>query len=219
MTHLQISIVSDIMCPWCIIGYKSLEQALKRVSPDITAELKWLPFELNPDMPEEGQDLREHLMEKYGITAQQSDQNRDQITARGKEVGFEFRFSNSLRMVNSFDCHRLLAWAVEQGKQHELQLALFQAHFQDNIPLNDYRLLADLAGQAGLDPGMAIEVLTTGQYADIVRAEQKESFRLGIQSVPTFIINNKYAINGGQPAEVFEQALNQIAEQQAETTS
>lgn len=218
MTHLQISIVSDIMCPWCIIGYKSLEQALKRVSPDITAELKWLPFELNPDMPEEGQDLREHLMEKYGITAQQSDQNRDQITARGKEVGFEFRFSNSLRMVNSFDCHRLLAWAAEQGKQHELQLALFQAHFQDNIPLNDYRLLADLAGQAGLDPGMAIEVLTTGQYADIVRAEQKESFRLGIQSVPTFIINNKYAINGGQPAEVFEQALNQIAEQQAETT-
>lgn len=136
MNNLQIDIVSDVMCPWCIVGYKGLESALEQLAPDIEATINWLPFELNPQMPVEGQDIEEHLMQKYGITAQQSAENRAMITQRGKDVDFDFNFSQHMRMINSFDLHRLLAWAKDQGKQHELQMALFSTHFTANLPLN-----------------------------------------------------------------------------------
>jgi len=214
MKKLQIDIVSDVMCPWCIVGYKGLEMALDQLSSEVEADINWLPFELNPQMPVEGQDLREHLMEKYGITEQQSDQNRDMIAQRGQDVGFTFNYTDRLRMINSFDCHRLLTWAKDQGKQHQLQMALFTAHFDHNRPLNEKDELLAVVTACELDVQQAKDILNSDAYADQVRAGQNQSMQMGIQSVPTFIINRKYALSGGQPVAAFRQALTQILEAQ-----
>ena len=213
MSKLQIDIVSDVMCPWCIVGYKGLESALMQLAPDIEATINWLPFELNPQMPLEGQDIEAHLIEKYGITAQQSAENRAMIIQRGKDVGFDFNFSENMRMINSFDLHRLLAWAKDQGKQHELQMAMFSEHFTDNTPLNDNENLLNIVSALGLDVEVAKEVLESDAYAEQVRAEQQISLGNSINSVPAFIINQKHLISGGQTADVFKQALTQIAQE------
>ena len=210
MNKLQIDIVSDVMCPWCIVGYKGLESALQQLDMAAESTINWLPFELNPQMPLEGQDMQEHILEKYGITEQQSIENRKQITQRGKEVGFDFNFSQDLRMINSFNLHRLLSWAKELGKQHELKMALFDAHFTQNIALNNDDNLLKIAGSIGLDTDEAKNLLDSDAYSEQVRAEQNRSIEMGISSVPTFIINNKYSISGGQTADAFKQALAQI---------
>lgn len=213
MSKVQIDIVSDIMCPWCIVGYKGLESALKELAPNIEANINWMPFELNPDMPAEGQNITQHIMEKYGITQEQSDANRETLTQRGKDVGFTFNFSQDMRMINSFDLHRLLAWAKTQGKQHELKMAFFDAHFTENMPLNKNENLVNLVGSIGLDVEEAKRVLDSDDYSQQVRTEQKFSLERGIHSVPTFIINNKYSISGGQSANTFKQALEQITQE------
>ncbi|WP_077339099.1 DsbA family oxidoreductase [Pseudocolwellia agarivorans] len=213
MSKVQIDIVSDIMCPWCIVGYKGLESALKELAPNIEANINWMPFELNPDMPAEGQNITQHIMEKYGITQEQSDANRETLTQRGKDVGFTFNFSQDMRMINSFDLHRLLAWAKTQGKQHELKMAFFDAHFTENMPLNKNENLVNLVGFIGLDVEEAKRVLDSDDYSQQVRTEQKFSLERGIHSVPTFIINNKYSISGGQSANTFKQALEQITQE------
>lgn len=206
---MKIEIVSDVMCPWCVIGYKNLEQALNELS-DLQPEIEWRAFELNPDMPMEGQNIREHLMEKYGITDQQSDENRKRISDMGDQVGFNFNFADDAIMINSFDCHRLLTWAKEEGKQTELKLALFAAHFSNNKPLNQVSELLAVIDAVGLSVTRAQAIIDSDEFADQVRSEQAQMHQLGINSVPTFIINQKYAINGGQPAAVFKQALQQI---------
>jgi len=213
MPKLHIDIVSDVMCPWCIVGYKGLETALKQLEPTIGADINWLPFELNPQMPVEGQDINEHIMEKYGITEQQNAQNKAMLVQRGKDVGFDFNFPPSMRMINSFDLHRLLAWAKDQGQQHELKMALFDAHFTENVPLNEKESLIEVASSIGLDATAAKNILDSDAYAEQVRSEQKISLGRGISAVPTFIINDKYSISGGQPADAFKQALTQIAQE------
>lgn len=215
MTKLKIDIVSDVMCPWCVIGYNNMARALEQVSADISADIQWHAFELNPNMPIEGQNVQEHLMEKYGITAEQSEQNRRNITERGKEAGFDFSFGDQLWMINTFDCHRLLTWAKSKGRQTELKLALFQAHFGDNKRLNDEQVLVEVAEQVGLSGTEAREILHSDAYAQDVRDEQHRMRQMGIQSVPTFIINDKYAITGGQPTDAFIQAFRQISQQAA----
>ncbi|TXR54658.1 DsbA family oxidoreductase [Reinekea thalattae] len=210
MSKMTIDIVSDVMCPWCIIGYKNLEAALEKL-PNIETELQWQPFELNPNMPPEGQQLLEHVMEKYGSTPEQSQQSRQMLKQRGKECGFEFNTTDDSRIINSFDCHRLLAWAKEQGQQTELKLALFKAHFTDGKKLNDDEQLLDVAASIGLDRDRAAEILKGDEYKELVKQEESAMHQLGINSVPTFIINQKYAISGGQPVDVFYQSLQQIA--------
>lgn len=207
---MKIEIVSDVMCPWCIIGYKNLEKALEELDGQVVADISWHAFELNPQMPVEGQDLREHLMEKYGITEQQSNDNRERILQMGQTAGFQFNFAEDGIMINSFDCHRLLTWAKQYHKQTQLKLALFKAHFTDNARLNDESQLLAVVESVGLDVNIAKDILATDQYADEVRAEQSQMHQLGISSVPTFIIDQKYVINGGQPVETFKQALVQI---------
>ncbi|WP_320824347.1 DsbA family oxidoreductase [Reinekea sp.] len=211
---MKIEIVSDPMCPWCVIGYKNLSQALTELAPELRAEISWQPFELNPHMPLAGQNLREHLVEKYGMSTEQSDSNREHIRELGTKAGFSFNFADDGIMINSFDCHRLLAWAQEQGKQNALQMALFTAHFSDNQRLNDRETLLEIVNQVGLDRTRGEEILAGDDYRDWVRSEQQRLHQLGISSVPTFIINDQYSISGGQPADVFRQALQQI---QAET--
>lgn len=215
MTKLKIDIVSDVMCPWCVIGYNNMAKALEQVSADISADIQWHAFELNPNMPIEGQNVQEHLMEKYGITAEQSEQNRRNITERGKEAGFDFSFGDQLWMINTFDCHRLLTWAKSKGRQTELKLALFQAHFGDNKRLNEEQVLVEVAEQVGLSGAEARDILHSEAFAQDVRDEQDRMRQMGIQSVPTFIINDKYAITGGQPTDAFIQAFRQISQQAA----
>ncbi|MDN3647663.1 DsbA family oxidoreductase [Reinekea marina] len=211
MKNLKIDIVSDVMCPWCVVGYNNLDAALNELNDSIQANIEWHAFELNPAMPKEGQDLREHLMEKYGITEAQSDQNRQNIIDRGKESGFEFNFSEKMRMINSFDCHRLLTWAKRFDKQTPLKLALFDAHFTTNLDLSDPVQLLTVVESVGLDKDAAENVLNSDEFAQDVREEQNKMQQLGITSVPTFIVNDKYAISGGQPVAAFKQALTQIS--------
>ncbi|WP_149979956.1 DsbA family oxidoreductase [Pseudoalteromonas rhizosphaerae] len=216
MKKLKIDIVSDVMCPWCIIGYKNLETALAQLSDEFTAEISWKPFELNPDMPVVGQDLNEHLALKYGLTEEQGDENRKRILEIGEQAGFDFNFDGKRIMINSFDLHRLLTWAATEGKQTELKLAFFKAHFTDLVYLNEQDTLLDVVQSVGLDRARAKEILDSGEYFQEVRSEQNALQQMGITSVPTFIINEQFALTGGQPSDAFVQAFKQIAEQEAQ---
>ena len=207
---LKIDFVSDVSCPWCVIGLRSLEQALERIGDSATA-IHFQPFELNPHMPAEGQDIVEHLAQKYGSTREQLLRNQEAIRARGAELGFTFEMGKRSRVYNTFDAHRLLHWAELEGRQRELKRALFAAYFTDGRNPSDREVLVDLAAQAGLDPQRAREILESGLYSDEVRERERFYGERGIQAVPSVIVNDKYLIQGGQPVEAFEQALRGIA--------
>lgn len=211
MTNLKIDIVSDVSCPWCIIGYKGLQSALEEISDSVQAEVEWHPFELNPMMPPEGQEIVEHITQKYGISVEQSEKNREMIKLRGLDVGYEFGHRGGGRIYNTFDAHRLIHWAKEQGKQTELKLALFDLYFQQSGNPSDHEQLLEVVASIGLDKSAAQQVLSGDNFAQQVRAEQQQNQQMGITSVPAFIINKQYLISGGQPAEMFVKALTEIA--------
>jgi len=218
-TTLKIDFVSDVSCPWCVIGLKALDRALARVSPDITADLHFQPFELNPTMVADGQDITEHITEKYGISAEQAEGNREAIRQRGAALGFTFSGSNAAgggrsRIYNTFDAHRLLHWAETQGEsqQRALKEGLFKTYFTDGESPASQGVLMKLVADVGLDPVRAADILGSDEYATEVREREQFYQSQGIHSVPAIIINDKHLISGGQPVEVFEQALRQIAE-------
>lgn len=208
---MKIDFVSDVSCPWCAIGLRSLETALERLSPELTPTLTFQPFELNPNMGAEGQDIGEHLHEKYGLSSEQLAQNSEAIRARGAALGFTFSMGARRRIYNTFDAHRLLHWAELEGRQLPLKHALFTAYFTDGRDPSDHDTLVEVAAAVGLDATRAREVLASGAYADEVRQEERHWQQLGIHAVPAVIIDNRHLIQGGQPPEVFEQALRQIA--------
>ncbi len=210
-TPMKIDFVSDVSCPWCVIGLKSLEAAIARLGDELETEIHFQPFELNPQMPPEGQDITEHLAEKYGATPEQSEQTRAMIRARGEEVGFTFALDKRSRIYNTFDAHRLLHWAELGGRQLALKHALFKAYFTDGESPGAHAVLIRLAGEVGLDPARAKEVLSSDAYAEDVRKQQRHYLEQGINAVPAVIVNERHLIQGGQPASVFEQALRQIA--------
>ena len=217
-TVLKIDFVSDVSCPWCVIGLKALDQALSNVKADITANIHFQPFELNPQMGPEGQDITEHITQKYGISAAQADANRENIRARGAELGFRFAKATDSgggrsRTYNTFDAHRLLHWAetISLVKQKALKEALFATYFTDGQSPASHDVLVRTAGIAGLDMAQAKAVLSSNQYAADVRTQEQFYTDQGIRSVPAVIINNTHLISGGQPVHVFEQALRQIA--------
>ena len=217
-TVLKIDFVSDVSCPWCVIGLRALDQALANVKADIAAEIHFQPFELNPQMGPAGQEITEHITQKYGITAAQADANRENIRARGADLGFQFAMATDAgggrnRIYNTFDAHRLLHWAetVSLDKQKALKEALFAAYFTDGQSPASHDVLVRVAGQVGLDAAQAKAVLGSDLYAAEVRAQEQFYTGRGIRSVPAVIINDKHLISGGQPVEVFEQALRQIA--------
>lgn len=207
---MKIDFVSDVSCPWCAIGLHSLEKALARIGAEVDADLTFQPFELNPQMRPEGQDINEHLAEKYGATPEQSQQTRDAIRARGEEVGFIFNMDKRGRIYNTFDAHRLLLWAAEEGRQKELKHALFKAYFTDGENPGAHDVLLRLAGEVGLDVQRAREILQSDAYAAETREQENFYLEQGIHSVPAVILNDRYLISGGQPVEVFEQALRQV---------
>lgn len=210
---VKIDFVSDVSCPWCAIGLKSLEQALERVKDVATAELHFQPFELNPAMAPEGQDITEHLSQKYGASPEQAARTREMIRARGESVGFRFEMEKRGRIYNTFDAHRLLHWAELEGRQRALKLALFETYFTKGESPGDHAVLLRVAGEVGLDTARAARILASDTYAAEVRERERFYQRQGINSVPAIIINERHLISGGQPPEVFEQALRQILTQ------
>ncbi|WP_171234054.1 DsbA family oxidoreductase [Ruegeria sp. HKCCA6837] len=202
---VQIDIVSDVVCPWCIVGFKQLDTALQQMG--VLARLRWHPFELNPNMPPEGQNLREHIMEKYGTTAEQSQQARDRLTSIGAELGFTFNFGDESRMVNTFAAHQLLDWAEGQGRQHPLKLALFDAYFTQQKDVSDSEVLLDAVRSVGLDAEAARQALESGQHTGPVREKQQFWTSRGISGVPSMVFGGKYLLTGAQGSETYAQVL------------
>ncbi len=210
---MRIEFVSDVACPWCAVGLGALDEALRRLGDEVAATVRFEPFELNPQMGPEGQDVTEHITEKYGSTPAQQVQSRAQISERGAEVGFTFRTEGRGRVWNTFDAHRLLAWAATLGEapQRALKMALLQAYHGRAEMMADRATLARIAGEAGLDSARAAEILAGDAFATEVREREQYWHLMGISAVPSVVINGRHLIQGGQPAEHFEAALRQIA--------
>ena len=209
---LRIDFVSDVSCPWCAVGLASLQQALAALDGEVAAEIHFQPFELNPQMPPEGEDSTEHLIRKYGSSAEQIDANREAIRARGAALGFTFNMDRRSRVYNTFDAHRLLHWAELEDRHIALKQALLRAYFTDGEDVSSHETLARLAGEAGLDVPRARAILAADAYADEVRVQEQFFMGRGVHSVPATIVNGQHLISGGQPPEAFEQALRQIAQ-------
>jgi len=209
---LRIDFVSDVACPWCVIGLRSLTRALDAVGDKVAAEIHFQPFELNPDMPPEGENTNEHVARKYGADPSRSAASRNAIQENGQALGFEFNYSSESRIWNTFDAHRLLYWAGVEGRQMELKEALFAANFTEQKSTSDHEVLIAAAAIAGLDAAKAREILTSGAYTQEVRAEEAVWRNRGINAVPSVIFNGRWMIQGGQPPRVFERAIRQIIE-------
>lgn len=209
---LKIDFVSDVVCPWCAIGLQALEQAIARVGAPLEVELRFQPFELNPQLAAGGEDVIEHLTRKYGMSAEQVKQNSDAIRQRGAALGFVFDMQRRRRIVNTFDAHRLLHWAG-LGKldlQRALKHALLQAYFTEGLDVSSHEVLVSVAASVGLESERARALLASDEYASAVR-EQERFYQQGIRAVPSVVFNDRHLIQGGQPVEVFEQALRQLA--------
>ncbi|MGP5011070.1 DsbA family oxidoreductase [Psychrobacter glacincola] len=207
---LRIDIVSDVVCPWCAIGYSQLAEALKQTNTP--HEIHWHPFELNPNTPHEGRNYREHIMEKYGTTAEDIQENRARMTEVGAKARFNFQFTDDFRTYNTFNAHQLLHWADQQGRMHELKQALFVAHFVDNQNISDYSVLADVAADVGLDRSEALAVLKDQRFAAAVEKEKQHWQQQGIQSVPSMVFNERHLISGAQGIENYKSILQQLAD-------
>ncbi|MFJ2387556.1 DsbA family oxidoreductase [Pseudomonas koreensis] len=207
---LKIDFVSDVSCPWCVVGLYGLLQALEILRDEVQAEIHFQPFELNPKMAPEGQNITEHIGEKYGSTPEQSQKNREAIRARGADVGFAFRTDDNSRIYNTFDAHRLLHWAGLEGLQLRLKEALFKAYFTDGGNPSDHAQLTQIAESVGLDRQRAAAILASDEFADAVREEEQIWLQRGVSSVPTVVFNGQYAVTGGQPVDTFVGAIRQI---------
>lgn len=215
MKHLTIDLVSDVVCPWCAIGYGHLSQALNQLEHEIQADIQWHPFQLNPYMGKEGQEINEHLAEKYGLNEQQLADNKKRIQAVGAQAGIDFNFDQRSRIYNTLDCHVLLHLANESGKQTQLKLALFKAYFSEGKDISDREVLVDIVASVGIETQAVLAVLDDDEIREGVKQEEAQFKQMGIESVPAFIINNKYLISGGQPVEAFVQGLQEISEKEA----
>lgn len=206
---MRIDIVSDVVCPWCIVGYRQLQQALDATG--IEADIHWHPFELNPDMPPEGEQLRDHIIRKYGSSAEESKKNRDRLVAVGVELGIDFRFDDESHIRNTFDAHQLMHWAEEtKGRKNALKQALFHAYFTEQLDVSDRGVLVDTAVNLGLDREEANAVLEDQRYAQTVRDNEQLWLSRGIQGVPAVILENKYLLSGAQGVQNFTAAIQQV---------
>lgn len=208
---MKIDFVSDVSCPWCAIALGALEAALAKLASQIDASLRFQPFELNPGMGPGGQDIVEHLSEKYGSERPDIDRTQELIRARGAEVGFTFDMGKRTRIYNTLDAHRLSYWAGLEGKQRALEHALFAAYFTEGRDPSDHGVLLELATRVGLDADRAAQILASSEYEKEVRERERFYHEHGINAVPAVIVNDRYLIQGGQPAPVFEEALRRIA--------
>ena len=207
---LEIDIISDVTCPWCIIGYQSLIEAIKELGMEDSTVISWKAFQLNPNLPIEGQEISEHIQQKYGATAEQSAANREHIKTRGTDVDYKFDFADNGRIYNTFDAHRLIHWAKEYGLQTKLKLALFDLYFQQQGNPSNHSTLVKVAESVGLNPELSLEILISDQFVAEVRHEIASSQQKGIHSVPSFIFNNEMLVTGGHPKETFVNVINDL---------
>ncbi|MGB2685189.1 MAG: DsbA family oxidoreductase [Olleya sp.] len=213
---LKIDIVSDVVCPWCTIGYKRLEKAIKELGVEDQLEIEWQPFELNPNMPAEGQNVIEHIAEKYGSTLDQQRESQQMMTDAGEELGFKFDYFDEMRMANTFDAHVLLEYAKDFGKQTELKMTLTKAFFSDRKDVSKRDVLKEALLEVGLNADKALAKLDSDEAKLEVRNKQNYWKNMGVNSVPTIVFNRKSAVTGAQPVDTFKQVLTElIAEQQA----
>jgi len=210
---IQIDIVSDVVCPWCVIGYRQLEQALSETG--IAAEVQWHPFELNPKMPPEGQNLGDHLAEKYGTTPEQSVAARQRLSDLGAELGFVFDFSDDARMVNTFQAHQLVEWADQLGQQSKVKLALFKAHFSDGQDVSDIDTLVAIATEIGLDGDAARAALESEKMAWNVRTMQQFWIEKGVSGVPAMVFDKQHLLSGAQGAKNYVTLLRRLNDARA----
>lgn len=210
---LQIDFISDVACPWCAVGLNALELAIERLKEEVTVKLHFHPFELNPRMGPDGEDSAEHLKRKYGMNDAQLAAARENLRHRGAEVGFTF--GQRPRIWNTFDAHRLIHWAGLHDRQQAMKRAVLQAYQSEDLNPGDRGVLIDCARQCGLDGDEAARVFDSGAYKDEVREALLEWQHAGIRSVPSIVINRRHLIQGGQPVEVFEEALRRFADSQS----
>ena len=216
MDKLRIDIVSDVVCPWCVIGYRQLVAASEQTGVPI--DVHWHPFELNPNMAPEGENLREHLAAKYGTTKEESVAARERLTALGGSLGFTFDYADDMRMYNTFNAHQLLHWAEQESQEagHQLKQALFEAFFTHRKDVSDPAVLVEVAESIGLDGKAATTILETQEFAEAVRAAEYSWQLRGIQGVPAVILDNKYLMSGAQGEERFAAGLKQAAAEAAD---
>jgi predicted DsbA family dithiol-disulfide isomerase len=210
---LKIDIVSDVVCPWCTIGYKRLEKAISELGVADKIEIEWQPFELNPNMPVEGQNVEEHIAEKYGSSLQQQKASQQHMTEVGAELGFKFDYFDEMRIVNTFEAHILLDYAKGFGKQTELKMRLTSAFFSERKDVSKRETLKQALLDVGLPLEEAMAKLDKEEAHKKIRSEQDYWKGLGVNSVPTFVFNRKSAITGAQPVDSFKQVLTKLIEQ------
>ena len=213
MSPIRIDIVSDVVCPWCVIGYHQLARAARDTG--IAIDIHWHPFELNPTMAEAGENLRAHLAAKYGTTLEGSIKARARLTEMGAALGFEFNYADDMRMVNTFRAHQLIDWAEDQGRQHDMKLALFAAFFTRREDLNDPEVLADVAASVGLDRVAASAMLQSSDRAAAVREKEEFWTARGVTGVPAMIFDSQHLVTGAQGEENYARILRQLAAQPA----
>ena len=209
---IRLDIISDVVCPWCIVGFNHLNAAIEALGIQDKVDIQWQPFELNPDMPEEGEELREHFARKYGSTKADSDRARANITQAGANYGFEFNYYDGMKIVNTFDAHVLLDYAHSVGKQMPLKLRLFSAFFTEQKDVSKRDVLIEQAAAVGISEQEALVALNNDEIKQRVRAHQAQWQQLGVSSVPTVVFNRSSALTGAQPQEVFEQVLKELVE-------
>lgn len=206
---LKIDIVSDVVCPWCTIGYKRLYQAIEDLGVQEQVDIEWQPFELNPHMPAEGQNVQEHIAEKYGASLEQQKASQQQMTEAGAELGFKFDYFDEMRMSNTFEAHILLEYAKEFGKQTELKMRLTTAFFSERKDVSKRDVLKSALEDVGLNSEEALAKLESETAQKEVRDKQKYWQQLGVKSVPTIVFDRKSAVTGAQPVDVFKQVLSE----------
>jgi len=206
---LRIDIVSDVVCPWCIVGYRQLAIALERRGT--RAAIHWHPFELNPDMPPEGEELSAHMGRKYGSSIADSARARERLVATGAELGFTFDYADGKRIVPTFRAHRLLSWAGESGREHALKMALFDAYFTRSLNVDDTDVLLDAAESIGLDREAARVALEDETRATAVREHERFWLAQGVRGVPAMVFDERRLVTGAQGVERYEAILEELA--------
>lgn len=207
---LKIDIVSDVVCPWCTIGYKRLEKAIIELGLEDQVAIEWQPFELNPNMPEEGQNVTEHISEKYGSTLEQQAASKKNMTKIGAELGFKFDYFDEMRMVNTLDTHILLEYAREFNKQTELKMRFTTAFFSERKDVSKRDILKEALLDVGLNAEEGIAKLDNKTARKEINTKQEYWKNLGVNSVPTIVFNRKNAVTGAQPIATFKQILTKL---------
>lgn len=206
---IRVDIVSDVVCPWCVIGYRQLAKAAEQTGADL--DVRWHPFELNPQMASEGENLREHLAAKYGTTPEGSRRARARLTEMGAALGFEFNYADDMRMVNTFRAHQLIEWAEERGRAHDVKLALFEAFFTRRENVSDIEVLIGVVASLGLNGDTVRSALEQGALAGAVRSKQKFWIEQGVHGVPAMVFEHRHLMTGAQGEDAYARNLEQLA--------